>query len=245
MNSFFVKYRLTSCIVDKELIAKIENFILAETKEYFSSLEREDEKSDFDSMKEEMFHIFIQSKSGSQKYSSINDFPDNIFPDSIHTLILDFNSYKTVFMNIRVIFHSSFSEHPIVEITLKGKNAKEISVRINSGIKSIVYGNRTTNHWFHNRTLLLSLLLIYTLWNVINYYVLTFTPSASPMHLANNILFNFLFALLTIWIIISIFVRPYITFRTTRQTMITIGYNIFSILYLLIIFVLFYNNFYK
>ncbi len=243
MHTFFVKYRLTSCLVDKELIADIEKFILSETKEYFSSVENEADKTDFDTLKEEMFHIYIQTKSDSQKYFSINDFADNIFPDSVHTIVLDFNSYKNIFLNIRVIFHSSFSEHPVIEISLKAANAKEVCARFGAGIKALVYSKRNTNHWYHNRTVLLSLLLVYTLWNVINYFVLTFTPSGSPLHLANNILFNFLFALLTVWIIISIFVRPYITFRTSRQTIISIGYNIFSILYLLIIIVLFYNNF--
>jgi len=242
MHTFFAKYRLTSCLVDKELIADIEKFILSETKEYLTSVENESNKTDLDSMREEMFHIYIQTKSDSQKYSSIADFAEDIFPDSVHTIVLDFNSYKNVFLNIRVIFHSSFSEHPVVEISMKAGNAKEICARFGTGIKSIVSRKRNTNHWYHNRTLLLSLLLVYTLWNVINYYVLTFTPSASPMHLANNILFNFLFALLTVWIIISIFLRPYITFRTARQTIISLGYNVFSILYLMILIVLFYNN---
>lgn len=243
MNNFFVKYRLASCIVDKELIASIEKFILTETREYFSTADNENGQADFDSMIREMFHVYIQTKSDSEKYFSINDFPDDLLPDSVHTVILDFNSYKSVFLNIRVVFHSSFSEHPVVEISLKAPNAKEISAHLGAGIKSIVNRNKNTNHYFHNRTLLLTLLLVYTLWNVINYFVVTFTPSSSPINIANNILFNFLFALLTIWIIISIFVRPYITFRTARQSIISIGYNVFSLLYLLIIMVLFYSNF--
>jgi len=148
-------------------------------------------------------------------------------------------------MNIRVLFHSSFSEQPSVEISLKGQNAKEICSHFGAGIKSIVNKKRTSNHLFHNRALLLSMLLVYTVWNVINYFVLAFTSSASPAHLANNILFNFLFALLSVWVILSIFMRPYITFRTSRQTILTIGYNAFSILYFAAIFVLFYHNFRK
>lgn len=245
MNTFSVKYRLTSCVVDKELITAIEEYILKETANYFSAVENEDGGKGVEYSKEEMYHLLIQSKNESTRYNSINDFDDDLLPDSVQTVILDFNSYKNVFMNIRVIFHSSFSDHPAVEISMKGQNARELCSHLGTGIKSLVFRNRTTNHWFHNRTLLLSLLLIYTLWNVANYFVLTFTPSASPVHLLNNILFNFLFALLTVWIILSIFLRPYVTFRTSRQTIITLGYNIFSILYLLIIIVLFYTNFFR
>jgi hypothetical protein len=243
MNTYSVKYRLTSCIVDKELLQEIEKYILAETREYFESLEQDGDAGAIDN--QDLYHVFIQAKEESYRLASIDEYDDDILPENVQTVILDFNSYKSIFMNIRVLFHSSFSEQPAVEISLKGQNAKEICSHFGAGIKSIVNKKRNTNHLFHNRALLLSMLIVYTVWNVINYFVLTFTQSASLAHLANNILFNFLFALLSVWVILSIFMRPYITFRTSRQTILTIGYNFFSILYFAAIFVLFYHNFRK
>ncbi len=243
MNTFSAKYRLTSCLVDRELIAEIEKYIFEETKSFFA--DSDIESGAFEAGKGEMYHIFIQTKSGSIRLASIDEFDEEMFPDNIQSIAVDFSSYKNIFMNIRVLFHSSFSEHPSVEIFIKGEHAKENAVRLGSGIKSLVSAKRTTNHWYHNRTLLLGMLFVYTVWNVINYFVLTVTPSATPMHITNNLLFNFLFAMLTVWIIVSIFVRPYVTFRTGRQTIISLGYNVFSVLYFIILIVLFYNNFRK
>lgn len=243
MNTFSAKYRLTSCLVDRELIAAIEKYLLDEARSYFKEAGVSDEE--FDADMGEMYHIFIQTNSGSLRLASIDEYDEEMFPDNIRSIVVDFSSHKNVFMNLRVLFHSSFSEQPSIEVFIKGNRPKETAFRLGSGIKSIVATKRTTNHWYHNRTLLLGMLLVYTVWNVINYFVLTVTPSATPMHIANNLLFNFIFAMLTVWIIVSIFVRPYVTFRTGRQTIITLGYNVFSVLYFLILIVLFYNNFRK
>lgn len=245
MNTFFVKSRLTSCVVDKKLVADIEKFIIDEAIEYLSSIEKNGEQIGLDSPVQDLFYITMQTKAGSRKYSSINDYEEDYLPDNLQTIILDFNSYKNAFLNIRVIFHSSFSEHPVVEISMHGHNLEETGARISNGIKKFINRKKNNNHWFHNRPLLLSLLLLYALWNVVNYFLINFTNSTGPMALYNNILYNLLFALLTIWVIGSIFIRPYVTFRTQKQNIITVGYNIFSMLYLLIIIVLFYSNFQK
>jgi hypothetical protein len=245
MNISFVKNRLTSCVVDKKLIADIEKLIIDEAKEYLSSIEVKGEKIGLDSPVEDLFHISMQTKTDSLRYSSINEYKEDFLPDNLQVLIMDFNSYKDAFLNIRVIFHSTFSERPLVEISMHGPKLQAEGARIAGGIKMLVNRNKTTNHWFHNRILLLSLLFTYALWNVVNYFLINFTGSTGPMVVYNNLLYNLLFALLTIWIIISIFVRPYVTFRTMKQNIIAVGYNVFSFLYLLIVLVLFYNNFHK
>lgn len=245
MNTFFVKHRLTSCTVDKELIAGIENFIVNEAKEYLSSVEVNGEAIGLDAPVEELLHIIIQSKSGSDKLSSISEYIDPFLPDDLQTVIIDFNSYKNAFLNIRVVFHSSFSEHPVIEISMHGENLRETAANFVSGINALVNKKRNNNHWFHNRTLLLSILFVYTLWNIMNFFMMNFSQGTGPAVVYNNILFNFLFALLTVWIIISIFLRPYITFKTRKQGIITLGYSVFSLIYLLMVIVLFYTNFNK
>lgn len=245
MNTFYVKDRLTSCVVDKKLVADIEKFIIDEAIEYLSSIEVNGEPIGLDSPVEDLFYVTMQTKAGSRKYSSINDYGEEYLPDNLQSIILDFNSYKNAFLNIRVIFHSSFSEHPVLEISMHGQDREEVGVRISSGIKKFVNKNKNNNHWFHNRTLLVSLLFLYALWNVVNYFMINFTNGHGPAVVYNNLLYNLLLALLTLWFIASIFIRPYVTFRTLKQNIISVGYNVFSMLYLLIVLVLFYNNFQK
>jgi hypothetical protein len=245
MNSFFVKNRLTSCVVDKKLVADIERFIIDEAKEYLSSIEINGEEIGLDSPVEDLFHISMQTTAGTRNYASIAEYSEDYLPDNLKTIILDFNSYKNAFINIRVMFHSSFSEHPVVEISMHGQDREETGMRISNGIKKIVNRNKNNNRWFHNRTLLVSLLFLYALWNVINYFMINFNDGHGPTVVYNNLLYNLLLALLTLWFIASIFIRPYVTFRTLKQNIISVGYNVFSMLYLLIVLVLFYNNFQK
>lgn len=245
MNTFYVKDRLTSCVVDKKLVADIEGFIINEAKEYLSSVEINGEKIGLDSPVEDLFHLSMHTTAGTRNYSSINDYDEEYLPDNLQSIILDFNSYKNAFLNIRVIFHSSFSEHPVLEISMHGQDREEVGERISSGIKNFVNKNKNNNHWFHNRTLLVSLLFLYALWNVINYFMINFNNGQGPAVVYNNLLYNLLLALLTLWFIASIFIRPYVTFRTLKQNIISVGYNVFSMLYLLIVLVLFYNNFQK
>ena len=245
MNTYSVKHRLASCTVDLDLIARIEKFIIEEAKDFLSSVEVDGEMIGLDSPVEDLYHVFIQTKTESLKYSSISEYTDDFLPDSVHTIILDFNSFKNAFLNIRVLFHSSFADRPVLEIYMNGHNLKETCAHFADGIKKIVNTKRNTNHWFHNRALLLSLLFVYALWNVANFFMIHSGSGEGAMILSNNILYNFLFALLTVWIIISIFVRPFITFNTRKQNIISLGYNLFSMLYLMLIVVLFYNNFNK
>jgi hypothetical protein len=237
MSIYSTKCQLTSCKVNLELIRNIEKFILARGNEYLLKLENGKNEAVNEAAAKEMYHLYIQNKNESIKYSSIEEYKEEKFADGTNSVILEFTSMVEKFFHLKVTFDSSISGHPVLELAMVDRNAREICKSIEESITKIVKGHRNINFLFHNRFVQIGLLLFYTVYNVWNYFML-FSPSDSytdPLSLAYFIIFSFAFVVFILWYIVSIFLCRFTTFDTNRQKIINISYYVITVISFLII----------
>ena len=237
MSIYSAKYRLSSCKVDKELLKELEDYILREAEKYLSGSDSLKEKIDFVSMKKEMYHFSIQGKGSITKYESVEKYEGTKLPDRTSIVALEFSSIVDKFFLIKVNFHSSISEHPVLKVAISDIKAKEICKPIADGIIQIVKEHRNSNYLFHNRTVQIGFLLLYTMYCIINFFILNYTQG--PYILANSMIYDYIFVCMIFWFLISIFLRKYTSFDTKRQKVINISYIVFTLMYFSIVVLLF------
>jgi hypothetical protein len=242
MSIYSTRFRLASCKVSKELLREIEIFILKEAENYFTTGENAKGKDGFNALKKELYHVFIEGKDDSQKYSSIEEYSGDKLPDGTRAVVLDFSSIVDKFLHIKVTFHSSISEHPVLEIAMSDMRAKEVCKPIADGIISIVKQHRNFNSLFHNRIVQMGMLFLFAIYTFILYSMLCIIPVDEPFILVYNFIFIMALGLFVFWFIISIFMRRYTTFDSDRQKYINIGYYLFTIVWFLFIAAIVYNR---
>lgn len=242
MSIYSTKYRLASCKVSRELLCEIEKLILNEAEKYFAAGDDAKGKADFNALKNELYHVSIQQKEEAQKYSSIEEYKDDKMPDGTKEVVLDFTSIADKFLHIKVVFHSSISEHPVLEIAMSEMRAKEVCKPISDGIIKIVKKHRNCNHIFHNRIVQMGMLFLFAIYTFVLYSMICIIPVETPHVLVYNFIFIFAFTLFVFWFIISIFMRRYTTFDSERQKNINIGYYLFTIVWFLFIALLIYDR---
>lgn len=236
MSVYSAKYRLISCKVTKELLKDIEGYILAEAKALV------DGGSDEALSVNERFHLIIESREGNISYKSIDDYEGDKLPDGTKSVILEYASVAGKYFHIKVVFHSSFSEHASVEMTLADNKAKNTVDRIARVIKEMAKEKRTFSFLFHNRGVQVGLLFFYALYTVYTFFRMNIWPdeNISPYVLADFIHFGLFMGAVGIWFIFSIFMRKYTKFETPREKMVTIVYYGITLLYFLTIILYFY-----
>jgi len=243
MSIYSEKYRLNSSKVSVILLGELENFILSEAEKYLSKAEGAKEKINFNSIKGEAFHIFISGNEESKKYSSIKEYENDKLPDGTKTVVLDFSMYKEALLHIKIQFHSSISEHPVLEISVADVKAKEVCNHLSEGIIKIVKGRGNWNCIFHNHPIQIGLLFLYALFNVINYSYIFSPEMDNPFVLAYNIIWAAALGLVVIWFLVSIFVRRYTSFDSKKEKMVSIGYYVFTAFYFALIIIYIINSY--
>lgn len=237
MSIYSAKYRLASCKVNVKMLKEIEKYILFEAEAYLLKGNKTKDITGYETISKEMFHVNIEGKDDSVRYSSTEEYKGKRLPDGTKSVTLEFSSMVDKFFHLKVIFHSSISEHPVLEIAMADRNAKEECKPIAAGIIRIVKEHRNTNYLFHNRFVQIGLLFLYTFYNIYTFLNLTgyIETDPSALSLAYFIIFSNSFGLFILWYIVSIFMRRYTTFDTGRQKIINISYYIITALFVLVI----------
>jgi hypothetical protein len=228
--------------VSRGLLCEIEKLILDEAKKYFTTGEGAKGEAELDALKKELYHVSILQKDEVSRYSSIEEYDEDKMPDGTKEIVLDFTSIVDKFFHIKVIFHSSISEHPVLEIAMSEMRAKEVCKPIADGIIKIVKGHKNYNHLFHNRIVQMGMLFLFAIYTLILFSLLCITPVDDPLVLAYHFVFIFAFTLFVFWFIISIFMRRYSTFDSDRQKNINIGYYLFTAVWFLFIAYIVYER---
>jgi len=237
MSIYSVKYRLSSCKVTKKLVSELKSEILFQAKEYLQIPDGE---------VRELLHIMIKEKDNPARQMNQVDFSEERFPDGTKEVIIDSASLVEKFLHIKITFHSSFSEHPLLEISMSDLRAREICEKISDSIKEIVRKYRNSNYAFHNRYIQVGLLALYVIYNVWNYFGIIgwLSPDPDALSLAKTIIFSFVYAIFVLWFIVSIFMKKYITFDTGREKLYVYCYYLVSLVLFIIAAGYLYHVFY-
>ena len=238
MSVYSAKYRLVSCKVTKNLLKDIESYILAEAKALIDGTSAEALSVN------EKFHLIIETGEGTGSYTGIDAYEGDKLPDGTKSVILEYAAVAGKYFHIKVVFHSSFSEHASVEITLADNKAKNTVDRIARVIKDMAKEKKTLSYIFHNRGVQLSLLFFYALYNVYIFFRLNIWPdeNLSPYILVDFVLFSLFVGAIGLWFIFSIFMRKYTKFETPREKIVTISYYGITLLYFVIIALFLYGK---
>ncbi len=142
MKEFYIRKKLPSIFVDKQLIEQIEEYILNDIPEIIG-VDKE--------IIEGKYSLEIVDYLGTEKFSKISDYPLSIFQNGTSKITLGFSLYENIYsvVNISLGVNKYYSE---LDIKLKAQNPREKSQGIYNGILDRLSPNKTYNSFFHRLT---------------------------------------------------------------------------------------------
>ena len=238
MSIYSVRQRLSSCRVSTGMLADIEKQILKEADRFYLT-----HPDDAGGAHSKECRLLIKTKGRTAEYSSVTQLGGGKLPEGIEELIIEYSSMYLQLFHIRIIFHSSISERPVLEISAADAGAKDTVSSIAAVISDAVKEHRNYSSFFHSHFVQLSLLFLFALYWMVDFYLYNYTNYFEPMWLAKNIMLSAGLSLFAVWYIISIPVRRFTTFDTGKQKMINAGHWVFSLLYFAVPAVYFFPYF--
>ena len=157
MKEFYINKKLPSIKIDKQLIERLENYIINDVSEIIG-IEKEIIKKEY--------VLQITDSFGIEEYESISEFPMSIFQDGTEQITLEYSIYGNPVLAILNVSFSKKDYFTTIKIRLKTNNPREKAQGIFNGILDRINPYKTYNSFFHNQILGgiiwgLSLLTIY------------------------------------------------------------------------------------
>lgn len=139
MKEFRLEKKITSCLVTKNFIEEIENYLLNQLPEIVG-IPRE-------KIIEE-YHLLIKDKSGTEIIRSISDFGSSLFHDTTNSVRISLSIFRPKKLYIDLSF-STDGYGKKIEIKYSASNPREIVIGIYESIKKIIDSKKNVNKIFN------------------------------------------------------------------------------------------------
>lgn len=227
MVKYEINEHIPACHVNKDFLNKLEDYIKSEIPNLIGISKR---------ILSEEYSITISDEKGKEEMNSISNYASNLFPDTIKDIEIKILTVREKYFRLNIKFSKEqlglFSNN--IEISYESKKAREIVLGIYEGIRRIIESYRNHNEFYH---LNIGYGVLIPLATGLFFYISLMMLSAE--NVAFFIISLFIGLLLLIYIIISKYFKPFVTFETNHYFRRQKAYSTFKTILLGIIVAIF------
>jgi hypothetical protein len=132
MNHFELSKRIIPCRINKEILLRIEKYLIAKVPQIFNL----ESKEVIDN-----FTVEIRDKFGSETFKSITHYDFDFFRNSTREISINLSFYKIPLKTFKIVFSRNF-EDPEIRISTESDTAREQAITIYNGVIDILRENR-------------------------------------------------------------------------------------------------------
>lgn len=201
MAFFKLEKKIDSCLVTKNLLKQIEDYLLNELpkktgipKEKFC----------------EKHKLIVRDKVGEETLSNISEYKISLFSDSTNYVGQHLSIFRPIHLEV-VIHFNKYKEFAKIEISYESDNPREDAIGIYDSIKRIIESQRNHNNIFHINDFFLGL---FSFIAIVSFVLATFRFIKRD-NITIGIIFSLIFTVLLFYGVLS-FLKPYISFESKK-----------------------------
>ena len=201
MAFFKLEKKIDSCLVTKNLLKQIEDYLLNELPK----------KTDIPKEKFfENYELIVRDKIGEEILLNISEYKISLFSDSTNYIGHHLSIYRPIHLEV-VIHFNKYKEFAKIEISYESDNPREDAIGIYDSIKRIIESQRNHNNIFHINSLFYDLFLFIAIAS----FVLATFRFIKGDNITIGIIFSLIFTVLLFYRVLSS-LKPYISFESKK-----------------------------
>lgn len=201
MAFFKLEKKIDSCLVTKNLLKQIEDYLLNELPK----------KADIPKEKfYEEYKLIVRDKIGEETLSNISEYKISLFSDSTNYVGHHLSIYRPIHLEV-VIHFNKYKEFAKIEISYESDNPREDAIGIYDSIKRIIESQRNHNNILHINDFILGLFFSIAIVS----FVLATSIFIKRDNITIGIIFSLVFTVLLLYGVLS-FLKPYISFESKK-----------------------------
>lgn len=204
MAFFKLGKKIDSCLVTKNLLKQIEDYLLNELPK----------KTDIPKEKFfENYELIVRDKIGEEILLNISEYKISLFSDSTNYVGQHLSIYSPIDLKVFIHF-DKYGEYAKIEISYESDNPREDVIGIYDSIKRIIESQRNHNNIFHITGFFSSFYYSFLFIAAIASFYYTFIFIKRD-NITIGIIFSLIFTVLLFYGVLS-FLKPYISFESKK-----------------------------